>query len=122
MDGDRHFEERIFLRELGIDDRNTVIDISKQSYNDMRKLFKSISDNMWKQAEKVVEVAKKQHLNVEWYNFYRHPRSVQERYQYGYWLAFYLYHDMKQAALQKGDKELSQKIDKAYYSKNWSSF
>ena len=95
LDGDRHFEERISLLELG---------------------------NMWKQAEEVVEIAKKQRLNVEWYNFYRHPRSVKERYQYGYWLAFYLYHDMKQVALQKGDKELAQKIDKAYYSKNWNSF
>ena len=31
-------------------------------------------------------------------------------------------HYMKQVALQKGDKELAQKIDKAYYSKNWNSF
>lgn len=122
LDGDRHFEERISLLELGIDDRNTIIDTSKQSYDDMHRLFKTVSDNMWKQAEEVVEIAKKQRFNVEWYNFYRHPRSVKERYQYGYWLAFYLYHDMKQVALQKGDKELAQKIDKAYYSKNWNSF
>lgn len=122
LDGDRHFEERISLLELGIDDRNTIIDTSRQSYDDMHRLFKTVSDNMWKQAEEVVEIAKKQRLNVEWYNFYRHPRSVKERYQYGYWLAFYLYHDMKQVALQKGDKELAQKIDKAYYSKNWNSF
>lgn len=119
LNGDRNFEERVSLPDLGIDDRRTLLETSALSYADMQQVFKTAAEEMWAHAQKVVEVARSQRMNVEWYNFYRQPRSVFERYQYGYWLAFYLYRDMKQAALLCKDQALAGRLDKAYYSRNW---
>lgn len=122
LDGDQCFEESVSLHELGIDDRSTLIETSDMQYVDMQDLFRKTADDMWKHALAVVEVARNRRMNVEWYNFYLNPRSVMERYQYGYWLAFYLYKDMKQAAMLQGDKQQALQLDKAYYSQNWTFF
>lgn len=121
LDGDKNFEERVSLIELGLDDRSAVIDLSNCDYAKMSKFFKKTSDDMWKNALEVVAVARKQKVNTEWYNFYLQPRSLFERYSYGYWLAFYLYRDMKHGARVKGDRELAKKLDVAYYSRNWKN-
>lgn len=119
LDGDREFEECICLSDLGIDDRCILIETSRLTYADMQQVFKIAADEMWTHAQKVVEVARSWRMNVEWYNFYRSPRSLSERYQYGYWLAFYLYRDMKHAALLHKDQTLADRLDKAYYSRDW---
>lgn len=120
LDGDRFFEECVSLHELGISDCAALIETSEKQYTDMQDLFRKTADDMWENALAVVEVARCHRINVEWYNFYRNPRSVMERYQYGYWLAFYLYKDMKQTAMQQGDKEKLLRLDRAYYSRNWT--
>jgi hypothetical protein len=48
------------------------------------------------------------------------PRTLHERYEFGYWLNFYLYHDMRQYAQVNNKTDLVRKIDKAYYSGNWN--
>jgi hypothetical protein len=92
------------------------------NYDNMKDLFTDVADKIWKNAMTVVNVAAKNRINVEWYNFYRNPRSVAERYEYGYWLAFYLYHDLKQKFIFNGQKKLAQDVEKAYYSRDWSKF
>jgi len=47
---------------------------------------------------------------------------LNEKYQYGFWLGFYLYRDMRNVAEMKGDRSLKMKLDKAYYSGNWKNF
>jgi hypothetical protein len=67
----------------------------------------------------VLRIAKKMDINTNWYAFWQQPRTMNEKYQYGYWLSFYLYKDMCHLAEMKGNKELKSALDKAYYSGNW---
>lgn len=120
LDGDKKMEECISLHDLGIDDRTPIIDPSLLKYKGMQNLFKNITNQIWKRAQKVIEVARRRQVHVEWYNFYRNPRSIMERYQYGYWLTFYLYRDMRQMARMKGKAEDVRNLDIAYYSGNWN--
>jgi hypothetical protein len=47
------------------------------------------------------------------------PRTLHEKYEFGYWLNFYLYHDMRQIAASNKNADLVKKLNKAYYSGNW---
>jgi len=76
---------------------------------------------MWTRSQEIINIAKLQGVSPVWYAFWQQPRSMFERYQYGYWLSFYLYKDMCHVALGKGDKELKHKLDVAYYSGDWKS-
>ena len=51
LDGDRTYECRISLAELGLDDRCEVLDVSKMKYKDYTKLFKKVSTPKLVKAE-----------------------------------------------------------------------
>lgn len=121
LDGDGIFEERVSLKELGIDDRANVIDLSSMDYEKMQKLFARLTDDIWSRAGDVQQAARRQGVSTDWYNFWKQPRSLHERYAYGYWLTFYLYRDMRHKAGLEQNAKLIRELDKAYYSGSWKT-
>ena len=85
LDGDKVFEQRLSMKELGLDDRCQVINTASMKYEDFVDLESKVSDTMWKNAEKAVEVAKTKKLNTKWYALMLQPKSIRERYHYGFW-------------------------------------
>ena len=83
LDGDKVFEQRLSMKELGLDDRCQVINTASMKYEDFVDLESKVSDTMWKNAEKAVEVAKAKKLNTKWYALMLQPKSTRERYHYG---------------------------------------
>jgi hypothetical protein len=120
LDGDKLFEEKISLIALGIDDKQALFETGTSAYNDFNKLFSRVAEQMWKRAVQAVELAAKLRISTNWYAFYKQPRSIQEKYDFGFWLNFYLYRDIKHIAAQTNNKALLSKIDRAYYSGDWS--
>lgn len=121
MDGDKHFETIIDLKELGVDDRCELIDISTFKYNDFFALMQNVSDTMWSNALNACEVSEKNGLNTSWYAKLKQVSSIEEKYQKGYWLQYYLYKDLEYHFLRKQDKESLNKLNKAYFSGDWLS-
>ena len=119
LDGDKVFEQRLSMKELGLDDRCQVINTASMKYEDFVDLESKVSDAMWKNAEKAVEVAKVNKLITLWYALMLQPKSIRERYHYGFWLQFYLYNDLKDLAGRTNDKALASVIDKAYLQGKW---
>ncbi|MFH4967441.1 hypothetical protein V8G61_04475 [Gaetbulibacter sp. M240] len=119
LDGDQVFEERISLLELGINDQTDLIHTGKMNYESFNQLFNDVANNIWLKAKKAVDIAEKFQLNTDWYAFYKQPHSVEEKYNYGYWLNYYLYRDLRYLAKTKKNSALVNKIDSAYYSGNW---
>ena len=111
LDGDKVFEQRLSMKELGLDDRCQVINTASMKYEDFVDLESKVSDAMWKNAEKAVEVAKTKKLNTKWYALMLQPKSIRERYHYGFWLQSYLYNDLKDLAERTNDKALASVID-----------
>lgn len=122
LDGDTIFEETVSLPELGIDDKAVVINTGTTNYRQLSKTFVKLTNQIWQRALTVEQIAGKQGVNTNWYAFWQQPRTLSEKYQYGFWLTFYLYKDMCHQALLKGDKALKKKLDVAYYSGNWTTF
>ena len=107
------------MKELGLDDRCPVINPASMKYEDFAGLGTKVADKMWENAEKVLEIAASKKINTSWYALMRHPKSIRERYHYGFWLQFYLYNDLKDIAKRNGDKDLSVLLDKAYLQGKW---
>ncbi len=119
LDGDEKYEIEVSLKELGIDDRCEVIDVSKMKYKDYTKLFSKVSRNMWKSALSACDVAEKYGVNLFWYNKLRQPLVERELYHDGYWLQFYIFKDMEYKFLREKDAENLKRLYTAYYSGNW---
>jgi len=123
LDGDTVFETRISLHELGLNDACEIIPTKELTYDDFVTLQTRVSDDMWAHAQVVLEVARKCGIETSWYNLLMHPRSVRERYDQGYWLAFYLYKDLEYLFMQQSKPESAfRALHRAYYSRNWSEF
>lgn len=119
LDGDTLFDQRISLIDLGIDDRCPIINTADMEYDDFVKLQSSVSNQMWKNAEKAIEAAEAKKLNTDWYALMKHPKSTRQRYHYGFWLQFYLYNDLKDLARRTNDTALAEVIDRAYLQGKW---
>jgi hypothetical protein len=74
---------------------------------------------MWARAMQVVKFATEQGINTGWYAFWLNPRTMQEKYDYGYWLGFYIYHDLRHLAKVSKNDEQVRNLDRAYYSGDW---
>lgn len=120
LDGDTLFEENILLSELGIDDKTEIIETGKLDYTGMDKIFTNLAGKMWNRCMETSAVAAAVGINPQWYSFWNQPRTVAEKYQYGWFLNFYLYRDMCDKALKSGDKDLKLQIERAYYSGKWN--
>jgi hypothetical protein len=122
LDGDTVFEEKVSFLELGIDDRASKINTGYTDYKSFNKTFKRLTNEIWNRSQVVLKAAKKMDININWYALWQQPRTMNEKYQYGFWLTFYLYKDMSHVARMKGDAALKTKLDKAYYSGDWKGY
>ncbi len=120
LDGDSIFEETIDLKQLGIDDRCEIIDISNFGYADYTQLKKRMSDDMWANALLAEKVAKRHGLNVSWYAKLHESTSIYEKYTNGYWLQLYLFKDLQNLFLRQNNKGQLKKLNETYFSGNWS--
>ncbi|MDR3217390.1 MAG: heparinase II/III family protein [Dysgonamonadaceae bacterium] len=120
MDGDFEFETTIDLKASGIDDRCELIDISQFKYKDFTDLMSRMSEEMWNSAQEALQIAEQYKLNTAWYAKWKQASSVREKYHKGYWLQYYIYKDLENLFLRKGDKKLLEQLTKAYYSGDWN--
>lgn len=116
LDGDTVFEEKIDFGELGISESATIINTSAMSYGDFEKLFEEVAEKQFSRSLEAVKLAKKFGINTEWYSFWLNPRTIWEKYEYGYWLNFYLYRDIRQMAVNWKNLALLRELDRCYYS------
>lgn len=121
LDGDTIFEESVSLKALNIDDKQPIISTAGLKYADFQHIFKKLTENNWARAQQAIEIAQKYGTTTDWYNFWKNPRTLHEKYDYAYWLNFYIYQDLRQLAKSKKDNLLVGQIDKAYYSGNWEA-
>ncbi len=119
LDGDREYEFETSLHELGLDDSCEVIDVSKMKYKDYTRLFKKVSDGMWKRARDARKVAGKYGLELHWYSKLMDAHSLRERYNNGWWLQFYIYKDLEDKFVREHDIESLKSLNRAYYSGSW---
>ena len=120
LDGDQDYEVSVSLKDLGIDDRCQVIDVSKMNYKDYTRLFKRVSKEMWRRAEQAEKVARIYGISTFWYNKLLGATSLRERYHDGWWFQFYVYMDMKNKVLLEGDTPSLVRLGKAWYGGNWN--
>jgi hypothetical protein len=120
LDGDTLFEERIDIKALGLKDTRTIINTNHYTYKDYQNLFKKTTFEQWERAKQAIVLANKMGINTDWYAFYKKPLSLHQRYAYGFWLNFYIYHDLRDAAAKSGNLSMLKKIDLGYYSGNWN--
>lgn len=119
INGDTIFETSVSLKALGIDDRQPVIHTAGLSYKDFNQIFKKMTEKNWSRAQQAVEIAEKNGISTAWYAFWKSPRTLQEKYDYAYWLNYYIYNDLRQMAVAKNETTRIELVDKAYYSGNW---
>lgn len=122
LDGDKIYETKTELLKLGISDESDKIDISNYSYEDFKNLYKRISNEIWNNAIEALSIYKEYGFNPEWYSQFQNPKSLQEKYHFGYWLNFYIHKDLRQYAESKNDSKMILNVDKSYYSSSWKSF
>lgn len=122
LDGDSFFEESVSLTALGLDDKCAQIDISSFAYSDFAALQKRVAESMWDGAKQALEVAELFGLNTSWYSLMMSPKSLREKYHYGYWLGFYIYRDLRELLTEKKEHLLRERLDKAYYGGRWDDF
>ena len=119
LDGDHSYEVRVSLAELGLDDSCEVLDVSRMKYKDYTRLFRKVSDGMWRRAQAARKVAGKYGLELSWYAKLQDAHSLRERYHNGWWLQFYIYKDLEDRFIRTGDSESLKRLNHAYYSGNW---
>ena len=121
LDGDTIFEHIVSLKKLGIDDKTEVINTAGMKYEDLVALNNTVAQKMWQNALDASAVAEKAGINLSWYSLMRSPKSVQQKYNYGYWLQFYIYRDLMELGLRNDKGDFADNLDKAYFSGNWKS-
>ncbi|MCX6309285.1 MAG: hypothetical protein NTY32_10810 [Bacteroidia bacterium] len=119
MDGDAKLETVVSLKAVGVDDICSTIDISKYKYNDYTKLMKKVSDDMWANAQLAIKVAEHYGLETSWYSKLKQAHSIQERYNQGYWLQYYLYKDLEHLFLYQASPTKVSTLQQAYFGAQW---
>lgn len=121
MNGDTIYESYYSLLENGITDDAYIYKVKKMKYKDFKDIYKKMANLLFLNSKTGVKVAKKYGLNPENYSFLMHPKSLREKYHNGYWLSFYIYHDLLKYAKLKKDKILDKNIKNAFHVTNWGS-
>jgi hypothetical protein len=120
LDGDKIFEDSVSFKKMGISDKQNLVNTGDVSYKGFSTLFKTITEKNWSRALLALKAAEKYNINTYWYSFYKQPHSLQEKYDYSFWLNFYIYQDLRYQACVDNNQQLVALIDKAYYSGNWT--
>ena len=116
LNGDKTADFTFSLKELGISDQAEVIKINKMKYPDFNKLNTAVSENTWKKALAFQQLAGNQGINTQWYALLKSPKSIRQKYSFGYWLKFYLFMDCLEKAKRENNGTLAREITKAYFS------
>jgi hypothetical protein len=119
LDGDTRFERTIDIKLLGLIDTAVLIRPADMDYADFGDLYQRMADQQWDNALKAIRVAKNERLNTAWYANLMHPRTLREKYHYGTWLNFYLYHDLRRLGELRQDRGFVELCDVAYYGNDW---
>jgi hypothetical protein len=98
-----------------------VLDVSAMKYKDYTKLFKKVSSGMWARARQASQVAQAYGIPTLWYAKLLTPKTLRERYHYGWWFQFYIYKDLEDRFLRAGDTESLMRLQRAYYSGDWKT-
>lgn len=120
LDGDQSFEDSVSLITLGILDTHDLITTESLEFNKISKTFESQVNKNWGKAIEIKAIAEKYGINTNWYNFYLHPNSINQKYDFSFWLSFYLFRDLLDQSKLNKDIVLENKILYAYYSGDWS--
>jgi len=119
LDGDTIFEKTFRLNDLGINTSSEIYNPGENKPEDLNQLFEKAANKMWQQAEMAIEAAKTTNVNYKWYAQIMHPKSLNEKYRFGYWLQFYLFTDIYNLAEDTNNNTLKNKALKAYFGQNW---
>lgn len=120
--GEGCFTETVSLKELGLSDQAKIFDVSVMDVKDYNRIYKKMAGQMWAQAEAVMKAAEKLGIETDWYALYKSPKSLRQKYEYGYWLQLYLYHDIVELCTRNGDSAMKTAAAKAFYSQSWENF
>lgn len=120
LNGDKIFEDSVSFAALGLNDMQTLFSSESLPIAKAQIKFKTIANNIWQRGQQAIAVAEKAGLSADWYSFYKKPLSLHQQYEYGYWLNFYLYHDLRDYYATIGNTQKINQLDKAYYSGNWN--
>lgn len=114
LDGDGVPEDSLNLLQLGVNDQEQRF--HPVELNDLKgkQFFSEIADQQMKSALQWMEIAQQVGVPVQWYQFYTKPLSVHQKYDFGFWLKFYLWNDLKQRARQLQLPDWEKEINKAY--------
>ena len=78
-----------------------------------------MADSMWKQAQFAVKAASRLGLETKWYAIYGSPKSIRQKYDFGFWLQLYIYHDIIDMARRTGNASLKENVVRAYAWSSW---
>jgi hypothetical protein len=121
LNGDKVFEDSLSLKELGIDDVCPITYTGTLSYNKLRDVINKETEKSWDAALAAVNAMEKYGISSGWLSFYLNPRTIQEKYQYSYFIKLSVYQSIRGLALQKGDKVLLGEIKRAFLGGDFSS-
>lgn len=93
--GDGVFDEVVSSAELGISDCAKVYDVSTFNVKRYQRLYRKMARKMWRKAKRTVREAESMGVDTSWYAFYMNPKSIRQKYEYGFWLQVYVGHDME---------------------------
>jgi hypothetical protein len=88
-------------------------------YRDYRKMFATVSGDLWARARKALVAARKNNLAVQWYFLLMNPQTAQEKYYCGYWLTFSIWVDLRNQGLLKNDPDFVKRVDQASFTGDW---
>lgn len=114
-DGDTLFEEVVSLLDLDISDESEIIKTAELEYEDFTQIYRQMAEKQFAFAQKMLERAKSEGLNTEWYAFLNSDKSLREKYHNGYWLARYLYSDLMK--INASDEKHRKEIPEYYYTR-----
>jgi hypothetical protein len=120
LDADKKFEETVHLAALGIEDHGQVIQTAGLDYTKLAELHRQSAEALWKRAKDALGAAEKQGIDTACYALFKSPRTLREKYHYGYWLSFYIYKDLIYIAERTKNEKLKSDIQKSYYSGDWT--
>jgi len=120
LDGDTIYEREFDLTAYGISPNYKVVETAKLDQVSINNLFEQAAEQSWQHAMEAVNAAKSSNINYKWYAQYLHPKSLNEKYQYAWWLQFYLFSDFIEMAERENNAALRIEIIKAYFQKDWN--
>lgn len=121
LDGDTIYEQIFNLDDFNIKPNYSIVQTASSNYEGLCSLFEKSADGLWIQTEKAIEVAKQLDINYKWYAQMLYPKSLEEKYRFGYWVQFYLFTDFLKLAKQTNNEELRINVLKAYFQQDWDT-